>query len=129
MPRAIEENPGREAHAVDGSLTAAISDAMVRLLHEHAGRGPTSSRTTLGRDLVVCVMGAALTKGEQSLVRHGKRETVIETRRAFQETMRADAIRVVEDLTGRDVAAFLSTNHLDPDLAVEIFVLRRLAEE
>jgi uncharacterized protein YbcI len=29
----------------------------------------------------------------------------------------------VEKLTGRNVVAFLSDNHLDPEMAVEIFVL------
>jgi len=112
----------------DGSLTAAISDAMAKLMHEHAGRGPTESRTTLGKDLVVCVMSHALTKIEQTLVSHGKREAVLDTRRAVQETMRVDAIRAVHELTGRRVDAFLSANHIDPDLAVEIFVLGPLAE-
>jgi hypothetical protein len=30
---------------------------------------------------------------------------------------------LVEELTGRKVLAFLSDNHLDPDVAVESFVL------
>jgi hypothetical protein len=29
----------------------------------------------------------------------------------------------VEEITGRKVIAFLSDNHLDPDIAVESFVL------
>jgi hypothetical protein len=35
----------------------------------------------------------------------------------------ADCIAVVEDLTGRTVIAFMSANHIDPDLAAETFVL------
>jgi hypothetical protein len=34
--------------AVDGALTAAISTAMVSLLHSYTGRGPTRARTTIG---------------------------------------------------------------------------------
>ena len=30
---------------------------------------------------------------------------------------------LVQDITGRPVLAFMSTNHLDPDVAVEIFLL------
>ena len=30
---------------------------------------------------------------------------------------------MVEEFTGRSVIAFLSDNHLDPDLAIEAFVL------
>jgi uncharacterized protein YbcI len=45
---------------------------MVSLLRRYTGRGPTSARSTIGENLIVCVMGATLTKGEQSLVRDGK---------------------------------------------------------
>ena len=38
--------------------------------------------------------------------------------------MAEEAISVIEELTGRHVAAFMSNNHIDPDLAVEIFVLQ-----
>jgi uncharacterized protein YbcI len=37
--------------------------------------------------------------------------------------MRTELIEVVERLTGRKVAAFMSDNHVDPDVAVETFVL------
>ena len=111
------------AHSSDGTLSSAISDAMVRVLSRYTGRGATSSWTILGRDLIVCVMGDSLTKGERSLVQHGKREAVLEIRKAFQESMAKDAIGVVEALSGRQVAAFMSNNNIDPDLSVEIFVL------
>jgi uncharacterized protein YbcI len=54
-----------------GVMTAAISNSMVSLLRRYAGRGPTSARSTIGENLIVCVMGATLTKGEQSLIRDG----------------------------------------------------------
>jgi uncharacterized protein YbcI len=37
--------------------------------------------------------------------------------------MREDAIASIEKLTGRKVAAFISANHINPDLAAELFVL------
>ena len=37
--------------------------------------------------------------------------------------MREDAIASVEQLTGRKVTAFMSANHIEPDLAAELFVL------
>jgi uncharacterized protein YbcI len=110
-----------------GVLTAAISNAMVSLLHRYTGRGPTRARTTIDNDIVVCVLGATLTKGEQSLVRDGKAEVVLHSRRAFQGTMQADAITAVEELSGRTVVAFMSNNHIDPDLAVEVFILEPIA--
>jgi uncharacterized protein YbcI len=110
-----------------GALTAAISNSMVGLLHHYTGRGPTRARTTIDENIVVCVMGATLTKGEQSLVADGKHEVVLHSRRAFQDTMQADAIIAVQELTGRRVVAFMSTNHIDPDLAVEVFILESVA--
>lgn len=112
--------------APDGAMTAAISDAMVQLLHRYTGRGPTSSRTTVGADLIICVMGATLTTGERTLVNDGKLELVLSTRRAYQDSMRAEAISAVETISGRHVLAFMSNNHVDPDLAAELFILEPL---
>ena len=112
-----------------GVMTAAISNAMVGLLHDYTGRGPTRARTTIGSDIIVCVLGATLTKGEQSLVADGKHEVVLHSRRAFQDTMQADAITAVQELTGRRVVAFMSNNHIDPDLAVEVFILEPEASD
>jgi uncharacterized protein YbcI len=104
-------------------MTAAISNSMVGLLHRYTGRGPTRARTTIGENIIVAVMGATLTKGEQSLVKDGKTEVVLHSRRAFQDTIQGEAISAVQDLSGRRVVAFMSNNHIDPDLAVEVFIL------
>jgi hypothetical protein len=37
--------------------------------------------------------------------------------------MRDDLIAIVERQLDRNVIAFMSQNHIDPDLAVEVFVL------
>jgi hypothetical protein len=37
--------------------------------------------------------------------------------------MRTDLVSGVEAITGRTVIAFLSDNHIDPDFAVETFIL------
>jgi uncharacterized protein YbcI len=115
--------------AASGVMTAAISNAMVGLLHRYTGRGPTRARTTIGENLIVCVMGATLTKGEQSLVKYGKAEVVLHSRRAFQETIEGEAVRAVQELSGRRVVAFMSNNHIDPDLAVEVFILEPAVSE
>ena len=112
-----------------GSLTASISNAMVSLLHRYTGRGPTRARTTIGTDVIVCVLGAALTQGERKLAQDGKADVVLHSCRAFQETMRADAIAAVQELSGRQVVAFMSDNHIEPDLAVEVFVLAPTVDE
>ncbi len=106
-----------------GALAASVSNGMVGLLHRYTGRGPTKARTTISENLVVCVLGATLTHGEQILVDEGNDKIVLRGRRAFQAAMEDDAVSLVEDLLDRDVLAFMSNNHIDPDLAVEIFIL------
>jgi uncharacterized protein YbcI len=106
-----------------GPLGAAISNAVVRLLAEYTGRGPTKARTTIREDLVVVLLQDTLTKGERALVAKGRGDKVVELRAEFQGAMREDVAAAVEELMGRKVIAFMSTNHIDPDLAAEIFVL------
>ena len=105
------------------SASAEISNMMVGLLRDYTGRGPTKARTAIHDDLVTCVMQDTLTKGEQSLVERGEGETVLNTRRLYQALMREDATKGVEQILERRVTAFMSDNHIDPDLAVETWVL------
>ncbi len=48
---------------------------------------------------------------------------MIDGRFAFQQMMRDEYTEIIETVTGRKVRAFLSQNHIDPPLAVEMFVL------
>ncbi len=106
-----------------GSKAAAISNMIVRTMSEYTGRGPTKARTHFADDLVTVVLQDTLTKGERSLVGDGCQELVLSMRKAFQFTMRPDLVAGVEEITGRVVIAFMSDNHIEPDVAVEVFVL------
>jgi uncharacterized protein YbcI len=109
--------------AGNGELTAAISRLVVGLLSDYTGRGPTRARTHIADDLITVILRDTLTKGERSLVRDGERKLVLDMRLTFQQTMRGDLIAGVEAITGRKVLAFLSANHVEPDIAIESFVL------
>ena len=65
----------------------------------------------------------SLTPGERYLADDHRTEQVLDMRRAYQDAISADCIASIEDLTGRSVLAFMSANHIDPDLAAELFVL------
>ena len=106
-----------------GSHGLAISNLVVRLVSEYTGRGPTKARTHFSDNLITVVLQDLLTKGERSLIRDGKADLVLETRRAYQLTMREDFTAGIEEITGRQVIAFLSANHIDPDMAIESFML------
>jgi uncharacterized protein YbcI len=112
-----------------GSLSAAISNAVVGLLHDYTGRGPTHARTTIGPDTIVVTLRDSLTKAERTLAERGQAVEVLAMRRAFQNTMRDDLVAAVERLTGRTVEAFLSDNLHDPDVAVEIFLMSRVESD
>jgi uncharacterized protein YbcI len=107
-----------------GQAAQAISNAVIRLVREYIGRGPTQAQTTIGDNHVIVVLRDTLLKAERSLVEDGESEPVIAMRRRFQRTMERDLVAAVVEHTGREVEAFLSDNHIDPDIAVEIFILK-----
>jgi uncharacterized protein YbcI len=105
------------------TLNRDISRAMVALFKEAVGRGPGRARTYIENGLVVTVLHDTMTKAERTLKDENMDEEVRSLRRIFQGTFRDDAIEVVERLTGRKVLAFLSDHAVDPDYAIEAFVL------
>jgi uncharacterized protein YbcI len=115
-----------DIHTEDGTVAADISRGAVQVLREYTGRGPTKARTVISKDTVAIVLGDTLTKGERTLVDMGEHEHVFRTRRSYQELMRDDLVQLVETLSGRTVEAFFSDNHIDPDYAVEFFLLEPL---
>jgi uncharacterized protein YbcI len=107
------------------SLTAAISNAVVRVVRDYTGRGPTKARTSIRDNVVVVMLEDTLTKGERALVANGRADKVLDIRKEFQDAMRDEAMAQVGELTGRNVMAMMSANHIHPDLAAELFVLDR----
>ena len=117
-----------DAPRPDGHLAAAVSNTVVRALARTTGRGPTKAKTTFGDNGVFVVLQDSLTVGERTLTDAGEAEAVLDLRRRWQKVMQADVSREIEELTGRKVIGFMSDNHIDPDLAVEVFVLEPLLQ-
>lgn len=115
--------PDTQERPTSGPIAAAISNSVVRLTSQYTGRGPTKARTTILDDLVVVVMADTMLQAERVLVEKGEAATVLDIRKRFQGAMRDDLVATVEEHTGRTVVAFMSDNHIDPDMAVEIFSL------
>jgi uncharacterized protein YbcI len=111
------------------SPAARISNHCVRTMNAYTGRGPTKSWTSIEDELVTIVLRDTLTKGERSLVADGRAQLVLDTRHAYQHTMGSELVAGVEQVTGRKVIAFLSANHIDPDIAIESFVLEPIAQD
>ena len=116
----MTESPPR---LIGGALMTAISNAVVRIVREYTGRGPTQARTSIRDNVVVVLMQETLLKAEHSLINDDKSKLVVEMRRSFQQTMRNELSEAIEELSGRKVVAFMSDSHLEPDYSVEVFVL------
>jgi uncharacterized protein YbcI len=114
-----------DGRLVGGELNAAVARMVVRYHNQQLGRGPTRARAFYRDNVMIVMLEDAMTKAERSLAASGKADVVHQLREAFQQSMRADLVATVEELTGCKVEAFMSANHLDPDCAAEIFVLDR----
>jgi uncharacterized protein YbcI len=106
-----------------GELNAALTSALVGIHTQYLGRGPRTASTFHYGNIVVTLMHDVLTHAEKSLTRSDQRQAVSNIRHLFQSTMAADFTAAVERLTGRTVVAFISGNHIEPDIAAELFVL------
>ena len=125
VPGSDAEAAQEQHHAGGGSTGLQISNAIVRLLRLHAGRGPTKAKTTITQELAVVTLRDCLTVAEASLADGGHGQHVKNGRHALHHAIRAAAIAVVEDASGRRVAAYLSDQHHAPDVAVIVFVFEQ----
>jgi len=106
-----------------GELNAAVTRELVRIHTAAIGRGPRKSYSFHSGDTLITVMLGVLTRAEQTLVSYGEGEAVLAMRRLSQRAMTEEMTAVVARLTGREVRAIMSDNHLDPDMAVQVFIL------
>ena len=109
-------------------MLARISTGLVQLHSRYYGKGPTKAKTHQVNDTIVSILRGGFTRVERTLLDTGQVESVYQMRRSFQQAMEAEFSRVVEEATGRKVIAYMSSIHVDPDLAVEVFVLEPLEE-
>jgi uncharacterized protein YbcI len=97
---------------------------MVSLHERYYHRTPVRAKTLmLGEDLLVCVLGGVYTDVEKTMIELQRSTVVQETRSAFQTAMQRRFIDKVERLSGRDVLAFISNQHVGPDMEIEVFML------
>jgi uncharacterized protein YbcI len=105
-----------------GKLLAAISTSIVAILREHYGRGPMKAKTYALDDIIVVVMrGSGFTALEQTIMDSGQPDRVVAMREEFQKVMAKRYGETIRELTGRNVVAFLSQAHVEPDITIEIF--------
>jgi len=108
-----------------GRLNAAIARGVVHMHSRFVGRGPTKAQAFFHGNVIVVVMRDTMTKSEVSLAADGREDAVLRMRYELQQAMKDDLVAEVESLTGCAVVAFMSANHIEPDLEAELFVLDR----
>ena len=106
------------------SVTAAVSNAMVKLYKEQFGRGPTKTRTNFaGPDLLITTLEDSLTPAERGLVEMGEHQRLRDVRMFFQYASEEQFRSTVEEITGRKVVAFISGIDTVKDVSSEVFYL------
>jgi uncharacterized protein YbcI len=99
---------------------------MVALHREHFGRGPAAAKSFTLDSMLLCVLSDVYTVVEKTLIRAGQSDSVRDSRQRHQIASREQYTQLVEELTRRKVAGFVSTVGFDPDVAVELFMLEPL---
>jgi uncharacterized protein YbcI len=116
--------PAPDAPLTGDALLTAVTDAMVALHRRYHHRAPVTAKTQLlGGDLLACVMGGVYTDVEKTMIELQRSTVVQETRSEFQSAMQHKFIDAVQRLSGRDVLAFISNQHVGPDMEIELFML------
>jgi uncharacterized protein YbcI len=108
-----------------GELNAAVTREVIRVQNESHGRGPKKAFSFHNGNVLVTVLEEVLTPAERKLASNGESEAVLRMRSLYQRSMTEDLKKSIEAITGREVVAVMSDNHVDPDMAVEIFILDR----
>jgi uncharacterized protein YbcI len=111
-----------------GEALAEITSALVSLHKEFYGKGPVKAKSFLVDDTVICVLEGGFTIVERTLIDAGEEAAVHNIRNRFQSVMKSQFSGVVEETLGREVRAYMSQVHTDPDVAVEMFMLEPTGE-
>lgn len=115
---------GKPAPLTGGQLLAAISRRIVGMLREHYGRGPINAKTYVLDDMIVVVLrGSGFIPLEQTIMDSGEPEGVLAMREDFQRVMAGRFQQVIEELTGRNVVAFVGRVNVEPDITMEVFFI------
>jgi uncharacterized protein YbcI len=106
-------------------LLVAVTDAMVEFHQRYHNRAPVMCKTLLlGEELLACVLGGVYSDVETTMIELQDNTVMQETRSPFQDEMQHRFIAEVERLSGRGVQAFISNSQVDPDLEIELFMLK-----
>lgn len=105
------------------TLSARVSQEVVRTMKDLYGRGPVAAKTYFCDEYIFCTMSGGFTRDEETMMRAGEHETVRDYRLKFQRVIAPELIRRVEEVVERKIIGYHSQVLFDPDRLVEIFVV------
>jgi uncharacterized protein YbcI len=105
-----------------------VTNAMVRIYKELFGRGPTKARSNYaGPDALLATIENSLTAAERNLLEFDEHQRVREIRMFFQHASEREFVETVEQITGRQVRAFVSGVDTSQDVSSEVFYFEPVA--
>jgi uncharacterized protein YbcI len=119
--RIMPDDPGMERRGLE---MEELSRAMVRLYKERFGRGPTKAHSVYATpEMLICTLENTLTPAERSLADMGEHQRLRDVRLFFQHATQQEFVSAVEQITGRQVRAFVSGIDTQHDVSCEVFYL------
>jgi uncharacterized protein YbcI len=100
-----------------------ISTAVVLVYKESLGRGPTTARTFITGDVVVCVLEDVETQALATIAASGQADAAREAYGHLQRSMGPKLSMIVEIETGRDVRHHVAGYDPDGQIATHTFLL------
>src|SRR3954467_13266552 len=110
----VDAGGGQMSSEAEGSVRAAVANAMVGMKKQYYGRGPTAAKAWILDDYVFVAMEGGLTRNEETLLADGKEDVVRSYRLSFQETMAPTTMAAVTEITGRAVLTYHSQIVFNP---------------
>jgi uncharacterized protein YbcI len=107
LAREDQSDAGPDPSTETNDKRRAISRGMTSVYKDFIGRGPTNVRTYID----------------------DKGESVRQMRREFQNSIKEQAVALIEETTDHEIIAFLSDHSIEPDAAIEVFILDGPLEE
>jgi uncharacterized protein YbcI len=124
------ESPLSHSEGANGSMTLAISNAIVGIYKQQFGRGPTKARSHFaGPDTLVCVLENTFTPAERKMIELKEHQRVRELRLFFQHATEDVFKDAVMEITGRQVRSFGSATDTDTDTSFEMFTFEPQPED
>jgi hypothetical protein len=104
-------------------LAAELTESLVSLWTQYAGKAPSDARTEIRGNVVTCVLVDAVGDYNRSMIAPQARDTVQGAGKRTPATYKREAVAAVVRLTRQRVSSFLSSHDRDTDVATEVFTL------